>query len=209
MWRWKPFLFSSFDILFAFLFSLQESTVQSTVHQRPLKIQNQIDCAELRMESHVAGEGGTITRPHLLTLTLRYWTTAALSVYLTGKAVIEFITIQILLIMQKCQFCSLLYLKNNASTCLKCAFTCSILHVTTCKCPKQSFFLVKALFCMLRFACKHLNRHSGGLFSVHITCFDMKTKEKTDHFKSLINSFLAWLSFYNEQNQQISDNCQH
>lgn len=32
------------------------------------------------MESHVAGEEGTITHPHLLTLTLRYWTTAALSV---------------------------------------------------------------------------------------------------------------------------------
>lgn len=67
-------------------------------------------------------------------------------------------------------------------------------------------FLVKALFCMLRFACKRLNRLSVSLFSVHVTCLDMKTREKPDHFKSLVNSFLALVRFYNEQS---SDSCQH
>lgn len=63
-------LFSSFNTLFCVF--LQESTVQSTVHQPPLKIQIRIDCVEPRMESHVVEEEGTIIRLHRRTLTLRY-----------------------------------------------------------------------------------------------------------------------------------------
>lgn len=55
----------------SFFPSFQESTVPSTVHQPPLKIQIRIDCAGPRMESHVAGEEGTTTHHRRLTPTLR------------------------------------------------------------------------------------------------------------------------------------------
>lgn len=55
----------------SFFLSFQLSTVPSTVHQPPLKIQIRIDCAGPRMESHVAGEEGTTTHHRRLTPTLR------------------------------------------------------------------------------------------------------------------------------------------
>lgn len=59
------------DISFHHPPSFQQSTVPSKVHQPPLKIQIRIDCAEPRMESHVAGAGGTTTRRRRPTPTLR------------------------------------------------------------------------------------------------------------------------------------------
>lgn len=78
------------------------------------------------MESHVAGEGGTITHPHLLTLTLRYWTTAALSVYLTDG--INYYPD----IFDNQEVSVLLYLKNDASTRLKGDTECAYMLNLTC-----------------------------------------------------------------------------
>lgn len=149
MWRWKPFLFSSFDILLPFFFPAGE---YSTIHSPSTPIKDS-DSDRLRRASDgkSRGRGRRNNNPspppdsdlevldHCRSLSVSDW---------NGSDGIDYYPDT----FDNLEVSVLLYLKNNASPRLKSAFTCSILHVTTCKCPKQSFFgesfVLHASLCM-------------------------------------------------------------
>lgn len=137
MWRWKPFLFSLFWYTFCLSFFLAGE--YSTIHSPSTPIKDsESDRLRRASDGKSRGRGRRNNNPspppdsdlevldHCRSLSVSDWKRSDRIHYHPDS-----------FDNPECPFCSLLH---NASTCLKCAFTCSILHVTACKCPKQSFF---------------------------------------------------------------------